>query len=232
MGYRVAVAGGRHLMRQGLQTLLEASGNVEVVATCGDLTSLLAAVENSEPDVVVTHAFLGTPKGGAEVALRLRQERPTVGVVMLLGDGDPSEVAQILDEGTQRRALLLLDHPRVASDLVAAVEEVATGGSIVHPGVVDLVMGALRRSSTDDQLGRLTPRERQVLEQMATGASNAGVALALGLSERAVEKHINQLYGKLDQPQDPAVHRRVAAVIRYLELSRGVDRKHQPGGGY
>jgi DNA-binding NarL/FixJ family response regulator len=213
MGHRVVVAGGRRLGRESLGALLTAA-DVEVVATCGDVTSLLAAVDQHEPDVVITHVFLGAAGAGATVTTRLRAERPTLGVVLLLGLGDPTEVAQVLEEGTQRRALLMRDHPRIARDLVAAVREVADGGSVVHPGVVDLVLRAVRERT--DALADLTGREETVLAEIASGASNAGVAAALGLSERAVEKHITQLYAKLDLPTDRKAHRRVQAVLAYL----------------
>jgi DNA-binding NarL/FixJ family response regulator len=141
-----------------------------------------------------------------------------VGVVLLLGESEAREVQAVLAQGTQRRALLMTDHPRCATDLPRAVHEVADGGSVVHPGVVErLVRNG--RPAVPGLPPTLTPRERDVLAGIATGASNHGIAPALGTTERAVEKHIRQLYGKLDLPVDTGVHRGVAAVVRYLRAN-------------
>lgn len=211
---RVVVAGARRLTREGIRALLGGAEGIAVVATAAEPVAVRAMIAAGEADTVVTHAYLGEPGGGAELAATLRLEAPDVGVVLLLGDGtgDHGEVRAVLDEGTQGRALLLMDHPRCAEDLPRAVHEVAEGGSIVHPGVVDLILRADRGGV--DPTADLTPRERQVLTLIATGASNQAIADQLGSSHRAVEKHINQLYGKLGLPVDPCVHRRVAAAMR------------------
>lgn len=208
---RVLVAGGRRLGREGLSALLRADPGVEVVGVAGDVLAARAAVDRIGVDVVVTHVWLGRPDGGAALAVELREEHPEVGVVLLLGDGDAAEVRGVLDQGTAQRALLLMDHPRCARDLVAAVHEVADGGSMVHPGVVDLILEAERAATSS--LDCLTPREQDVLAAIASGASNRAVAERLDLSDRAVEKHINQLYTKLGLPTDGHVHRRVAAAL-------------------
>lgn len=219
MGVRVVVGGSRNLVRRGIRALLQEADGVDVVATCGDATSALSSIAVHDPDAVILHVFLGEAGRGADLAVQLREERPALGVVLLLGEGDPREVARVLEQGTQRRALLLLDHPAIHVDLVTAVHEVVEGGSMVHPGVVDLVLRAVRVHV--DPLAGLTPRERQVLDQMAKGASNAEIGRVLDLSQRAVEKHINQLYPKLGLPVTGDVHRRVAAVVRYLATTRG-----------
>lgn len=203
----VLVAGGRQLLRDGLGCLLGADEQVVVAGSCDDPLAVRAALQRHRVDVVVTHAFLGDEGGGARLAVELREERPGVGVVLLLGDGDPGEARAVLDQGTHRRALLLLDHPRCASDLVRAVHEVADGGAVVHPGVVDLLLRPVGGLPPG-----LTPREEQVLCGIASGASNRTIAEQLGLTERAVEKHINQLYAKLDLTHADGVHRRVAAA--------------------
>lgn len=207
---RVVVAGGRRLGREGVAALLAAPG-IEVVASAGDVLATRAAVDRFVAHVVVTHVWLECPGRGADLAVWLREAHPEVGVVLLIGDGDAGEVRRVLDDGTAQRALLLMDHPRCAGDLVQAVREVADGGSVVHPGVVDLILRAER--VRPDVLQCLTSREREVLAVIASGASNRAVAEVLGLSDRAVEKHINQLYAKLGLPTDGRVHRRVAATL-------------------
>lgn len=208
---RVFVAGGRQLAREGLTALLATDASLQVVGSAGDLLATRAAVERLQVDVVVTHVWLERPGGGADLAITLREERPEVGVVLLIGDGDVTEVRGVLDQGTAQRALLLMDHPRCARDLADAVREVADGGSMVHPGVVELILRGDR--TVVDRLAGLTPREQDVLAAIARGASNRAVAEELDLSDRAVEKHINQLYTKLGLPTDGRVHRRVAAAL-------------------
>lgn len=215
---RVVVAGGRHLLRDGIRALLASHPDIEVVGAAADGLAAQAAVAGGRADVVVTHAFLADRGGGAALAVALRERSPATGVVLLLGDGDAGEVHMVLDQGTQQRALLLMDHPRCAEELHRAVHEVAAGGSVVHAGVVELILRA--RSGNADPLAGLTPREREVLAGIATGATNRGIAGRLGMSERAVEKHINQLYAKLDLGPETDVHRRVAAAIHYLEADR------------
>lgn len=212
---RVLVAGGRQLLRDGIRALLEQRSNLHVVGAVGDGLAARAVVAAGDADVVVTHAFLGDAAGGAALAVALREESPATGVVLLLGDGDAEEVHTVLEHGTQGRALLLMDHPRCAEELPRAVAEVRDGGSVVHAGVVDVLLRA-RTTAAAGTLDGLTPREREVLRGIATGASNHGIATQLGMSERAVEKHINQLYGKLDLRADAGVHRRVAAALRLL----------------
>ena len=208
---RVLVAGGRRLGRDGLAALLCSDQQIEVVGSVAEPLAARACVDRMGVDVVVAHVWLEDPGGGARLAIELREERPEVGVVLLLGDGDASEVREVLDRGTAQRAILLMDHPRCARDLVHAVHEVAEGGSVVHPGVVDLVLRAERAAA--DRLEALTPREQEVLAAIARGASNKAVAEQLDLSDRAVEKHINQLYTKLGLPTDGRIHRRVAAAL-------------------
>jgi DNA-binding NarL/FixJ family response regulator len=220
---RVLVAGGRLLGRVGLGRLLGAEDRIEVVGLTGDELSTRAAVDRQRVDVVVTHVFLGRPGGGARLAARLHEEAPEVGVVVLLGESDPGEVRRVLEHGTGRRALLLLDHPRCATDLLRAVEDVAGGSSFVHHGVVDLLLRHEDAAAADRV--QLTPRESQVLAGIASGASNRRIAANLDASERAVEKHINQLYAKLEIPAVDGVHRRVLAARRALGLPalRGLD---------
>ncbi len=208
---RVFAAGGRRLAREGLVALLSADPCLQVVGSAGDLLATRAAIERLDVDVLVTHVWLEHPSGGAELTIHLREERPEVGVVLLIGDGNVAEVRGVLDQGTAQRALLLMDHPRCTRDLTGAVHEVAEGGSVVHPGVVDLILRAER--NVPGHLDGLTQREQDVLAAIARGASNRAVAEELQLSDRAVEKHINALYTKLRLPTDGRIHRRVAAAL-------------------
>lgn len=219
MPTRTVVAGGRTLVREALRHLLESSGDVEVVATCADRLAVEAAIDSRRPEVVVLHAFLGRPGGGATLTRDLREHAPELGVVLLLGDGRPGEITEVVAQGTQRRALLLLDHPQIVRDLERAVHEVAAGGSVIHPGVIDLMVST--RPASGSELGTLSPRERQVFEGLVAGRSNRSIGEALDMSERAVEKHINQIYAKLDLPVDPARHRRVTAAMRYFAALDG-----------
>jgi DNA-binding NarL/FixJ family response regulator len=225
---RVLVVGGRRLSRAGLRALLHEEPGIEVVGTCADDLTTRAALDDRPVDVIVAHPHLGDPAGGARLAVALHDEAPDVGVVLLLGDSDHLEVRTVLDRGTARRALLLLDHARVAADLVRAVHEVAAGGSFIHDGVVDLLLRETRRAGPDPV--RLTPREAQVLEGIARGASNRRIAASLGASERAVEKHIHQLYLKLEIPATDGVHRRVLAARRALGLPALTSQPTQSGG--
>ena len=208
---RVLVAGGRRLARDALAALVCAEPWLEVVGATGELLATRAAIDRLGVQVVVTHVWLEHPGGGAELAVQLREEHPELGVVLLLGEAEAAEVRVVLEQGTAQRALLLMDHPRCAQDLGAAIREVAGGGSVVHPGVVDLILRTERIQI--DHLDGLTERERAVLTAIASGASNRAVAEQLALSDRAVEKHINQLYTKLGLPTDGRVHRRVAAAL-------------------
>lgn len=212
----VVVAGGRRLVRDALADLLGRQPDLVVAGNAGESLAVEALLARGRVDVVVTHVHLERPGGGARLAERLRGSHPDVGVVLLVGDSDPREVRRVLDGGTHGRALLVMDHLRCADDLPRAVREVAAGGSVVHPGVVDLILRADTGPTTG--LSRLTAGERQVLRVLAEGASNQAIADRLGISGRAVEKRISQVYEKLDLPNDPELHRRVAAAMLARDL--------------
>lgn len=210
----VVLAGGRRLLRDALASLLADDRSTRVVASTAEVLATEAAVARANADVVVAHVHLGEAGGGVTLAARLRAERPKVGVVLLLGDGDLGEVHEVLDGGTARRALLMMDNPRCAHDLPEAIQAVAAGGSMVHPDVVEVV---LRSRTSAGRTDRLTPTETAVLRELAAGRSNAAIAEVLGLSARAVEKRIGLLYDKLDLPSGAEVHRRVLAARVALE---------------
>jgi DNA-binding NarL/FixJ family response regulator len=157
---------------------------------------------------------------GIRAALALREAHPATGVVVLSQFADPAYALALLERGSEGRAYLLKERVSDASQIVHAIEEVARGGSVIDPLVVEALV-AKRTGRKAAGLDRLTPREREVLEQMAQGRNNAGIAQALYLSERAVEKHINSLFSKLGLSEEPDVHRRVKAVLLYLSAEQG-----------
>jgi len=214
---RVLVAEDNYLVREAVTRLLETADDIEVVGSCEDLDSLLAFVAEHEPDVVVTDIRMpptGTDEG-VRAAKALRASHPAIGVVVLSQYVEPSYALELLDEGSERRAYLLKERISDVDQLVRAIREVAAGGSVIDPKVVDALVTARSRKK-DSPLDRLTPREHEVLAEMAQGRNNAGIAGALGLSERAVEKHINSLFSKLALSEETEGHRRVKAVLVYL----------------
>ena len=221
MSLRVVVAEDNLLVREGVVKLLDLQEGIEVVASCGSYDELMEAVAREKPDVVLTDIRMpptGTDEG-VRAASALHREHPGTGVVVLSQYADPAYALALLEHGSEGRAYLLKERVSDATQIVQAVNEVARGGSVIDPVVVEaLVSSRVARSSA---LERLTPREREVLEQMAQGRNNAGIAQALYLSERAVEKHINSLFSKLGLSEEPDVHRRVKAVLLFLSEQGG-----------
>jgi DNA-binding NarL/FixJ family response regulator len=217
---RVVLADDHYLVREGVRRLLESEPEVEVVAVCGDLDSLLAAVEAERPDVLVTDIRMppGDADEGIQAAERLRETHPQVGVVVLSQYANPSYALALLDGGSERRAYLLKERVEDVEQLTGAIRAVADGGSVIDPKVVDALVAEGARSE-DSPLNELTPRERDVLREMAEGKNNAAIAGSLFLTERSVEKVIHSIFLKLDLTYEPAVHRRVKAVILYLAES-------------
>ena len=217
MSLRVVVAEDNLLVREGVITLLNNQPGIEVCGAGGTYDELMEAVEREQPDVVLTDIRMpptGTDEG-IRAALALRDAHPKTAVVVLSQYVDPAYALALLERGSESRAYLLKERVSDPGQLVHAIEEVARGGSVIDPLVVEALV-AQRTSRKSSSLERLTPREREVLEQMAQGRNNAGIAQALFLSERAVEKHINSLFSKLGLSEEPDVHRRVKAVLLYL----------------
>lgn len=222
MPIRVIVAEDSMLVREGLAKLIDAQDGLELTALCADEDSLLASIEADPPDVVLTDIRMpptGTDEG-IRVAARLRSSHPEIGVVVLSQYAEPSYAVELLDGGTAGRAYMLKDRLSDGDQLSAAVREVHAGGSVVDPLVVDTLVAARSRANASP-LERLTPRETEVLGEIAQGKNNAAVAAALFLSERAVEKHINSLFSKLGLSEEPDTHRRVKAVLLYLSNEGG-----------
>jgi DNA-binding NarL/FixJ family response regulator len=220
MPIRLVLAEDHYLVREGLRRLLETRPDLEVAAVCGDLDSLLAAVEAKQPDVVVTDIRM--PPGGADegiqAAERLRETNPKIGVVVLSQYANPSYVLALLEGGSAGRAYLLKERVKDLEPLVDAIHAVAEGGSMIDPKVVEALVAESARSE-ESPLGQLTPRERDVLREMAEGKNNAAIAGALFLTERSVEKVIHSIFLKLGLTWETAVHKRVKAVVLYLAES-------------
>jgi DNA-binding NarL/FixJ family response regulator len=217
---RLVLADDHYLVREALQRLLETQDDFEVAAVCEDLDSLLEAVEAERPDVVVTDIRMppGNTDEGIQAATRLRETSPEVGVVVLSQYASPSYVLALLEGGSERRAYLLKERVKDVEQLVAAIHAVAGGGSVFDPKVVEALVAENARGE-DSPLNELTPRERDVLREMAEGKNNAAIAEALVLTERSVEKVIHSIFLKLGLTWETAVHKRVKAVVLYLAES-------------
>jgi DNA-binding NarL/FixJ family response regulator len=213
---RVVLAEDAYLVREGVRRLLETQPDLEVVAVCGDLDELLETVAAESPDVVLTDIRMpptGTDEG-IRAAERLRETHPDVGVVVLSHYADPGYALALLERGTAGRGYLLKERVEDVEQLGAAIRTVADGGSVVDPQVVEALVTA-RKS----KLHELTPRERDVLREMAEGKNNAAIAGSLFLTERSVEKVIHSIFLKLGLGFETLVHKRVKAVILYLAES-------------
>jgi DNA-binding NarL/FixJ family response regulator len=214
---RVIVADDHFLVREGVRQLLEVGGEVDVVATASDRDELLAAVASTPADVVVTDIRMppGHNVEGIEAAHRLRSADPELGVVVLSAHADEAYALELFRDGTRGLAYLLKDRVGDRAEMMHAVTTVAAGGSVIDPVVVE-AMVTRRARDHDTRLDTLSPREREVLEKMAAGLSNAAIAGALFLSVSAVEKHITAIFTKLGLVEETATHRRVAAVLALL----------------
>jgi len=217
MSVRIVLAEDNYLVREGVAKLIENQDDLEVVAACADYDSLLEATASELPDVVVTDIRM--PPTGTDEGIRaagvIRERHPEMGVVLLSQYVDPAYALAFLDGGSKGRAYLLKERVSDIEQLAAAIREVAAGGSVIDPVVVDALVTARSRAA-DSPLRWLTPREKEILGEMAQGKNNAAVAASLILSERAVEKHINSIFSKLALSAEPDVHRRVKAVLLFL----------------
>ena len=220
MTIRLVVAEDQYLVREGIRRLLETQDDLEVAAVCDDLDSLLAAVDAERPDVVLTDIRMppGGTDEGIQAATRLRETNPEIGVVVLSQYATPSYVVALLEGGSEGRAYLLKERVKDLDQLVAAIQAVADGGSVMDPKVVEALVAQNARAE-DSPLNELTRRERDVLREMAEGKNNAAIAEALVLTERSVEKVIHSIFLKLGLTWETAVHKRVSAVILYLAES-------------
>ena len=219
---RIVLAEDNALLREGVTKLFEAQDDVDLVGTAGDLPDLLALIDETKPDVVVTDIRMpptGTDEG-IKAAAYVRDHHPDVGVVVLSQYSNPAYALALLADGSAGRAYLLKERVAGVDDLMHAIREVAGGGSVIDAAVVEALVNAnVRRPASD--LERLTPRESEILAEMAQGKSNAAIASTLILSERAVEKHTNSIFSKLGLTEEKVLNRRVKAVLVYLSDSAG-----------
>ena len=219
---KVVLADDHYLVREGTRRLLESSGAVEVLAALENSEALLDAVDRLRPDAVITDIRMPPTNQmeGIEAAHQIRARHPEVGVVVLSQYVNSLYAFELFREGTDGLAYLLKDRVGELEELLRALREVATGGSVIDPKVVEGLLSR-RQEPAHSLLESLTPRELEVLSEMAQGKSNAAISDSLYISPSAVEKHINAIFAKLTlSAEDGAQHRRVAAVLTFL---RNVD---------
>jgi len=223
LSIRIVLAEDNYLVREGVRRLLETEPEIQVVAACDDRESLLEAIEAEQPDVVLTDIRMPPTETdeGIRVADELRDTHPEIGVVVLSQFLDPQYALALLDRGADRRAYLLKERVRDTEELVRAIREVAAGGSVIDSKVVEALVSARSRSNRSP-LEELTPRELQILREMAQGKSNAAIAGAVFITARSVEKVIHSIFLKLGLTWTPDVNRRVKAVLVYLS-EHGVE---------
>jgi DNA-binding NarL/FixJ family response regulator len=212
------VAEDAYLIREGIRSALEPEHEeVEVCEYCPDLPSLLQAVEQHKPNVVITDIRMppSNTDEGIRAATALRESHPEIGVVVISQYVSPHYALKLFEHGSAGRAYLLKEHVGHRIQLMEAIREVEAGGSVVDPKVVDVLVEARMRAK-NSLLARLSTREREVLAGVATGASNAAIAESLFLTKRAVEKNINSLFAKLDLTDDKATSRRVRAALLFI----------------
>src|SRR5256714_12746090 len=211
---RAVIAEDSVLLREGISRLLTEAG-IEIVGQAGDADDLLRKTRAHKPDVVITDIKM--PPGQSDEGLRaahvIRAELPDIGVLVLSQYVEEGYAMELLGDSAEGIGYLLKDRVADVDRFVEAVRRVAEGGSALDPEVVSHMLGRRRR---EDPLAELTPREREVLELMAEGLSNSAIASQLVVTERAVEKHVTNIFGKLGFASQPDHHRRVLAVLTYV----------------
>jgi DNA-binding NarL/FixJ family response regulator len=216
MGIRLVLAEDNVLTREGVRALIELEDDLTLVGVSEDFDTLLALVSEHEPDVVLTDIRMpptGTDEG-VRAARQLQETHPGIGVVVLSHYLEPNYALSLFAAGAERRGYLLKEHVADGEQLATAIREVARGGTVLDPTVVDILLAA--RAAPRSPVASLTPRERETLGEMAQGKNNAAIAESLQLGDRGVEKHINAVFTKLGLSEENSVHRRVTAVLVYL----------------
>jgi DNA-binding NarL/FixJ family response regulator len=220
MKNRLVLGEDNALLREGMRGLLSATDEVEVVAACPDLDSILESIDTLRPDVVLTDIRMpptGTDEG-VQVARHCRSRHPSTGVILLSQYVDPAYVRSLLESGSAGRGYLLKERVSDVEELIRAVTAVAAGGSVVDPQVIEhLVRTGVSRGNAN--VARLSPRELEVLAEMSRGRNNTAIAASLFIGQRAVEKHINSIFAKLGVGVGDESHPRVRAVLLYLSGS-------------
>jgi len=217
MALRVVLADDSYLAREAVVHVLSGAPDIEIVATCDDRDALLEAIERERPDVVVTDIRMPPTATveGLEVAARLRRTHPEMGVVILSHYLEATYALELLAGGSDGRAYLLKERIHDRDELAAAIRVTAEGGSVIDPRVVEVLVAA-RARAVNSPLSGLTRREREILAEIAEGKSNLAIGGSLRLSKRAVEKHINAIFMKLELPESEDVSRRVKAALLFL----------------
>jgi DNA-binding NarL/FixJ family response regulator len=217
MALRLALADDHLLVREGIRQLLGTVADIEIVAVCDDRDSLLAAAEAHRPDAIVTDIRMPPDHDdeGIQIADRIRQIDPTIGVVVLSQYSDAEYAVRLFEHGASGRAYLLKDRVSDVDQLVGAIRTVSGGGSVVDPRVVEILIAA-RAQAARSPLRTLTARESEVLGEIAQGKSNAAIAADLFLTERAVERHSNAIFSKLGLSEERDVNKRVKATLIFL----------------
>jgi DNA-binding NarL/FixJ family response regulator len=219
---RVILGEDSYLAREGIERVLERTDGVELVGTYADLDGLSAAVERDRPDVVLTDIRMPPTNTdeGIRLAKSLRETHPEIGVVVISQHANAGYAAELLENGSGKRAYLLKERVTNAVDLGDAVRSVADGGSVIDPLVVESLVKT-QQVRAESHLDQLTRRELEILGLIAQGKSNAAIADSLVLTKRAVEHHINAIFTKLDLGAAGDVSRRVQAALLYLARDSG-----------
>jgi len=226
MTVRVGIADDHLLVREAVRQMLEEATGIDLVAVCSDADAMRAAIREHDLDVAVVGIRMrpDMTDDGIRLARELRRTRPRTGVVVLSDHCDPAHALALLEDGSDGRAYLLKDRLYDRAQVADTVRRVAEGGSVIDPKVVEIFVEYESRPPAA-RLDSLSPREEEILAHMSDGESNAGIATSLGLTKRAVEKHINGMFAKLQLPVDPRISRRVHAVLMFLSDPRSRDRR-------
>ncbi len=219
---RVIAADDSYVVRQFITSTLQSAPGIELVAVCANRYEIDAAIASQPLDVLITDIRM-PPSGweeGISIATRLRESDPNIGVVVLSQYAEPDYVVALLESGSGRRAYLLKERIRNRDELIGAIQAVARGGSVIDPKIVEVLVAA-RAQRGRSRVAELTPRELQILAEIAAGRSNGAIAESLVLTKRAVEKHVNSIFSKLGLPEDQDVSRRVKATLIYLAEGDG-----------
>jgi DNA-binding NarL/FixJ family response regulator len=218
---RVAVADDSFLIREAIGQILDRIEGVDLVVACADGNALREAIESEDVDVVIVDMRM-PPSGeqeGIDIARRLRDSHPGVGVVLLSQYAEPRYGLELMSPSAAGRAYLLKDRVHDREELESAIRTVARGGTVIDPSIVRMLL-EVQQQRRDSPVSELTRREQEVLGEMAQGKSNAAIATALALTKRAVEKHVGSIFMKLELSDEDMVSRRVAAVLLYLAEER------------
>jgi DNA-binding NarL/FixJ family response regulator len=217
---RIAIAEDSILVREGVQRILESVPRIEIVGVYSDYDAARAGVLADPPDVLLTDLRMPPAQRdeGIRLAAELREQHPHVGVIVLSQYADPAYAIELFETGSAGRGYLLKERLADRQRLVAAIDEVEAGGSVVDPDVVAALVST-QRAKSRSPLEALTPRELEILSEVATGKSNAAIARSLVITKRAVEHHIGSVFSKLELPEEVEVNRRVTATLVFLAES-------------